>query len=212
MRNCLLILTLLAAACSKEPEPTASAAAPSEPSPPSVNPHEAPAAAAPAAAAPTAPPAAGGLTWDSQAPLVRQTPRSSMRAAQYTVEGEPRAELTVFYFGQGQGGGVDENITRWLGQLSQADGSDTAKKAKRSERKAGAITVSLVEAEGTYAGGMGMPGAPPPEPIADAEMLGAIAEGPQGAVFFKLVGPKEAVERARPAFDAMIGSLRPAAN
>jgi hypothetical protein len=132
-----------------------------------------------------------------------------MRAAQYTIEGEPRAELTVFYFGQGQGGGVDENITRWLGQLNQSDGSDTVKKAKRSERKVGSFTVYLVEAEGAYAGGMGMPGAAAPEAIADAELLGAIADGPQGAVFFKLVGPKEAIERARPAFDAMISSLRP---
>ena len=54
-----------------------------------------------------------------------------------------------------------------------------------------------------------MPGAPAPTPISDALLLGAIAEGPQGSVFFKLVGPKDVVERARPAFDAMIASIRP---
>jgi hypothetical protein len=133
-----------------------------------------------------------------------------MRAAQYGVEGDDKAELSVFYFGADQGGSVDANITRWLGQLTQPDGSDTMKKAKRGERKVGSLTVSLVEAQGGFAGGMTMPGAPPPTPISDALLLGAIAEGPQGSVFFKLVGPRETVERARTAFDAMIGSLHPA--
>lgn len=133
-----------------------------------------------------------------------------MRAAQYTVDGEPRAELGVFYFGEGQGGSVEDNVTRWLGQLKQSDGSDTVAKAKRSEREVGGLKVALVEAEGLYSGGMGMPGAPAPEPIADALLLGAIAQGPKGPVFFKLTGPKEAIERARPAFDAMIASIRPA--
>ena len=36
-----------------------------------------------------------------------------MRAAQYTVRDFPDAELTVFYFGRDQGGGVDENIELW---------------------------------------------------------------------------------------------------
>jgi hypothetical protein len=130
-----------------------------------------------------------------------------MRAAEYGVSGDTQAELTVFYFGPDQGGSVDANVTRWLGQLTQADGSDTKAKAKRSTRDVGGISVTLVEASGQYAGGMGMPGAPAAEPIADAMLLGAIASGPQGPVFFKLVGPRASVEGARAAFDALLGSL-----
>lgn len=169
----------------------------------------APAPVAPAAvpAAPTGT-SAGDLTWSSSAPLVARTPKSKMRAAEYGLASDPDAELSVFYFGEGQGGAVDANVTRWLGQLSQADGSDTAQKAKRSERTVNNITVTLIEATGNYAGGMAMPGAPAPAPITDAMMLGAIANGPKGPVFFKLIGKRESVEGARAAFDGLVSSLR----
>jgi hypothetical protein len=129
-----------------------------------------------------------------------------MRAAEYGVEGDPSAELTVFYFGPGQGGSVDANLTRWLGQLSQPDGSDTAAKAKRAERDVGGITVTTIEAAGHYSGGMAMPGSAV-TPISDALLLGAIAVGPEGPVFFKLIGPRASVERARKAFEVLTGSL-----
>lgn len=196
-------LSLVLLACKEESTPTAEppgAAAPSPaPAPQAVE--------SPSSSAQLAPPQAGGFTWDAPEPLVRRAPKSSMRVAEYGVAGDEHAELGVFYFGADQGGSVDANITRWLGQLTQPDGSDTALKAKRSERKVGDIAVSLVEAQGAYKGGMAMPGAPPPTPIDDALLLAAIATGSQGPVFFKLIGPRETVERARPAFDALIASL-----
>lgn len=131
-----------------------------------------------------------------------------MRSAEYGLEGEARAELAVFYFGPDSGGMVEPNITRWLGQLKQPDGSDTAQKSKRSEIKAGDIPVTLVEATGTYSGGMGMPGAPAPAEQPDSMLLGAIASGPKGAVFFKMVGPRAALEKAQPAFVALVSSIK----
>lgn len=204
MRNIALLLgALLALACNKpnKPEP-ASEAAPA--------PTPAPSAAPAPSPAPAEAPSAGGLTWNDAAPLVRRKPKSSMRAAEYGIEGDDRAELTVFYFGPDQGGSIDANLSRWYGQFTQPDGSDTAAKAKRSEVQVGSIAVTKVEAEGNYSGGMGMPGGPAPTPIEGALLLGAIARGPQGAVFFKLVGPRETLEQARPAFDALIASLRSA--
>jgi hypothetical protein len=162
---------------------------------------------APSASAPTEPPQAGGLTWEAPSPLVRRAPKSSMRVAEYGLAGEPNAELSVFYFGADQGGTVDANVTRWVGQFSQADGKET--KAKRSERKVKSVDVSLVEASGVYSGGMAMPGANAAPAQSDAMLLGAIAKGPEGSVFFKLVGPKAKVEATRPAFDALVSSLRP---
>jgi hypothetical protein len=133
-----------------------------------------------------------------------------MRAAEYGIEGDETAELTVFFFGSGMGGDVEANIKRWMEQVTQPDGSDTSKKAVRSKRKVGETEVSLIEVTGTYSGGMAPTGR---EPVSqeDAMMLGAIAMGPSGPVFFKMVGPKKAVESARGAFDAMLSSLRPAA-
>ena len=221
MRAILILTCLLLLACSRNSTPIDN----SEPAPPAVPPTIAPPGAepgakpsaataapsaqpAPAAAAPaTGPARAGGLGWVAGAPLQARAPKSSMRAAEYGVEGDAQAELTVFYFGPGQGGAIEANVTRWLGQMTQPDGSDTAKQAKREETKVNGITVATVEAHGTFSGGMAMPGAPASNPIPNAIMLGAIATGPQGPVFFKLVGPAETIDRARDAFNAMVQSL-----
>jgi hypothetical protein len=128
-----------------------------------------------------------------------------MRAAEYGVLGDPQAELSVFYFGAGQGGAVDSNIARWLGQLSQPDGSDTTKKAKRADKTLHGVAVTTVEATGAYSGGMGSSG-----PIEHAALLGAIATGSEGPVFFKLVGPAPAIDKARASFAALVDSLHAA--
>jgi hypothetical protein len=205
----LLLLSLLACRDQPKPEPPAGAV------PPQAAPGAQPAApqpAAPKSAAPAPAPSgeasAGGLTWRDAAPLTRRAPKSSMRAAEYGIEGDERSELTVFYFGPDQGGTVDANITRWLGQITQPDGSSSADKAKRDERNVGGIQITLLEVAGNYSAGMAMPGAPAQPPIEDALMLGAIAVGPKGPVFFKLVGPRASVEQAREGFRRMIDSLR----
>jgi hypothetical protein len=208
------ILALSAIACEKQqpaekPAPAAPAALEksSAPDPHAMPPgHPATPAEQPAAApAPTEPPQAGGLTWTAPEEFLRRAPKSQMRVAEYGLKGAPLAELGVFYFGADQGGTVEANMTRWVGQFTQADGSET--KAKRSERKVHDVDVSLVEANGMFAGGMGMPGAPQPTAQPDAMLLGAIAKGPQGSVFFKLTGPRAELEKARPAFDGLIDSL-----
>jgi hypothetical protein len=208
MRKIWLMFLLSIAACEKPAEPVVETATPRSAADSPVAPSSQPAPAA-AAAVPSAAASAGGLTWTDAKPLVRRAPKNSMRAAEYGIEGDDRAELSVFYFGPDPGEVVEPNVTRWLGQLQQPDGSDTAKKAKRSESKVAGMTVSFVEAQGTFSGGMAMPGAQAPQALEDAMLLGAIAAGPKGAVFFKLVGPRAAVERARPGFQAMLSSLRP---
>ncbi len=208
---CVLACSLLACSTNTGGSAPPGAAVESEPAqaaaktPPSSAPDAPSAQAQPA---PTGPASAGGLSWDGPAPLIRRAPKSTMRAAEYGVEGDPLAELTVFYFGPDQGGSVDSNITRWLGQIAQPDGSDTASKAKRTTREVGGVSVSVLEVAGAYSGGMAMPGAPAPQPIAEAMLLGAIASGPQGPVFFKLIGPAPAVEKSRAAFEQLISSLR----
>jgi hypothetical protein len=172
--------------------------------PHAMNPH----ATGPAPADLSAPPVAGGLTWSDAAPLTRRAPKSSMRVAEYGLSGDDKLELAVFYFGPDQGGSVDANVTRWLGQITQPDGSDTASKAKRTTRDVGGVSVSVLEVSGTFSGGMMMPGAPAAEPMPNATMLAAIASGPSGPIFFKMTGPSQAVEHSRAAFDQMIGSLR----
>ena len=184
-------------------------------SPPPTTPGDSPAArptverpttgatAATAATTAPGPPSAGGLTWTAPAPLAARTPKSRMRTAEYGVAGTGGAgdaELTVFYFGAGQGGRVQANIDRWVGQMKDPDG--TPAEATPRERKVGGIGVSTLDVRGTSSGGMG--GAGPRE---GSRMLAAVAVGPQGPVFFKLIGPEATVDRAEEAFEGLINSL-----
>lgn len=206
---CLAVaMGLLTLACKKS-EPAAESTPPAAPAAaPSDTPVAQPSAAPAAAAAPADAPKAGGLTWKAPPPFEQRAPKSSMRVAEYGLEGDENAELSVFYFGADQGGTVEANMSRWIGQFTQPDGSQT--QAKRSERTVKGIDVAVVEAHGTFAGGMGMPGAPQKPALPDAMLLGAIAKGPQGSVFFKLTGPRAAVEHAKAGFDRLLESLQSA--
>ncbi|HLT29097.1 MAG TPA: hypothetical protein VK013_03585 [Myxococcaceae bacterium] len=148
---------------------------------------------------------AGGVSWTTPDAFVRQ-PDRQMRAATYALpkaKGDADApELAVFYFGPGQGGGVQANIRRWSEQLSGKDGKPI--QAKTSVKEVNGLKVHLVEGKGTYrSGGFGAPVVQKP----GYQLLGAIVEGPEGAIFFKLTGPTKSVEQARKAFDAMLRSL-----
>jgi hypothetical protein len=199
----LLIGSGLALACSNPAAPAQPAPSPAPAS--SLVRSSAPAASEPAVLGPEA---AGGLIWASQPPLVRRPPKSSMRAAEYSLANAPEAELGVFYFGADQGGSVDANLRRWLGQFTQPDGSDTSLKAHQDELRFHGVAVTTIEVTGNYSGGMAPPGGGAPSPITDAMLLGAIANGPKGPVFFKLVGPRAALEGARGAFRGLLESLQ----
>lgn len=169
---------------------------------------EAPAGHAPAGDGPEFTDVAGGLAWNATAPLVARRPSSSMRAAEYGVREHSDAELTVFHFGAGQGGTVDENIERWVGQLQQPDGRPSREAATIAHVESNGIPITTVDVRGTFAG-MG------PTGQAGAgrtgwRMIGAIAEGPGGMVFFKLTGPEAALDSAEQAFRELVESLRPA--
>lgn len=156
--------------------------------------------------------AAGGLQWEVAAPLVAVPPASSMRAAEYKVEGNDSADaavLTVFYFGTGQGGSVDANLERWIGQFQQPDGADNRTAAKLDDQEIAGMAVKRLDLRGTFMGGMGpMQGSGGPQP--DHRVLGAIVSGPKGPVFFKLLGPAATVDKAQGAFDALISSIKAA--
>lgn len=163
----------------------------------------------PAPDGPTFEEAAGGLAWRAEEPLVSRRPSSSMRAAEYVVRDFADAELTVFYFGRDQGGGVDENIDRWVGQFEQPDGRPSREAARIERIEVQGMPVTTVEVAGAFAGMRGMGGgggAARP----GFRMLGAIAEGPEGMVFFKLTGPADAVGAAEQSFRQLVESIHPA--
>lgn len=165
-------------------------------------------APAPTGVAPTGAPVAGGITWTAPAPLVRRAPAMEMRAAEYAVAGQgaPEAVLTVFHFGAGAGGSVQDNIDRWAGQFQGQGGAPSVPTI--THQTASGMAVTVIETTGTMS--TGMPGAPEAAPLVASKLLGAIVEGPEGMVFFKFSGPTATVDRGRDAFNALVGSLAPA--
>lgn len=127
-----------------------------------------------------------------------------MRLATYLVpaaRGGKAAECAVYYFGSGQGGGVDANLQRWMGEFQKLEKHDIRK------REPGGIKVTLIGARGTYvAHSMRGPEEPGEKP--NWALMGAVAEGPMGDLFFKLTGPAATVDAAAADFDAMLGSVR----
>lgn len=133
-----------------------------------------------------------------------------MRAAEYAlpaVNGEAPV-LAVFFFGPGQGGSVEDNLKRWVSQFTQPDGRDSNAVAKRGERQVNGMKVTTIDLTGVFAGMSPMQQAPS-APKPDQRLLGAIVEGPEGPVFFKLTGAATALGSAQSAFDELIQSLRP---
>jgi hypothetical protein len=189
-----------ASACKKTPEPTGSSgpnllavgsAAKPQPSP---------------ALAPSALPL--GITWEDPPDWPREARQRPMRKATYKV---PRAkgdgddgELAVFYFGAGQGGGLEDNVQRWVKQFSERKPEEP----RRADRSANGLKQHTVEIdEGVYDPGM-MGGGQKPTPKTGFALLGAIVEAPSGSYFFKLTGPKATVQGAKTKFYALLDSIK----
>jgi hypothetical protein len=153
----------------------------------------------------------GGIKWIQPAQWQPQAQRP-MRAATYSVPaaaGDKAAgECAVYYFGQGQGGTVEANIDRWIGQFQQPDGKPSNQAAKVVHVTVHGLKVTTLDVSGAYTG-MGGPTMQPGAPTAGYRLLGAIAEGPKGSIFIKFTGPAKTVEANRPAFEKMIQSLQP---
>lgn len=143
----------------------------------------------------------GGAVLDAPETWEFDAPSSSMRLAEAVIPGPGGpALLTVFFFGEGGGGGVDANLARWVGQI-EADGEP-----ERGEYTVGDFTVTTIAAAGTLLpSGMG---AGPSQPVPGSALVGAVIQGPGGPWFLKVTGPEETVDAARDAFDRMLRSVR----
>src|SRR6187399_1256959 len=95
-----------------------------------------------------------GLTFDAPAGWVSKPPASPTRIVEYTLPktgtDTEDAALAVYFFG-GQGGTVQANLDRWLGQMAQPDGKASKDAAKTTElvSKSG-LKITLLEVTGTY--------------------------------------------------------------
>jgi hypothetical protein len=150
-----------------------------------------------------------GVVWPDPTSWKRVTPSSAMRKASYQIPaaaGDAEgAELAVFYFGVGQGGSVDANVQRWVGQFSGVAPASV----ERSERTVGGLKAHLVEiATGTFTDSMAAMHGGSVTPKENYSLLGAIVETAVGPYFFKLTGPKKTVAAAKADFNQMLEGVR----
>jgi hypothetical protein len=152
----------------------------------------------------------GDLSFAAPGEWIEESPSSPMRRAQYRLPkaaGDTEdAELVVFHF-PGQGGSVQANMDRWVGQFSKEDGSAAADRATITKRESGSLPLTLLDVEGTYSpsgGPMMQRGSPKP----NHRMLAAIAETASGPWFFKLTGQKGTIKKWEEGFLGFLDSIQ----
>lgn len=117
---------------------------------------------------------------------------SQFRIAEVDVpaakEDKDNGELVVFYFGAGGAGGVDANVSRWIGQFEEE-----GRKVRTFTGKSDQGKYTLVDLTGTYKKPIGPPIQMKSEPKAGWRMLGVILESEKGNYFLKLDGPAKTI-------------------
>ena len=147
---------------------------------------------------------AGGVQWKAPGTW-KALPDRPMRAGTYSVpaaSGDPEAgEMAIFFFGPGQGGSVEANIQRWIGQFQ-----DVKTPAKRATQKLNGFSVTTIELAGTYLFSP-TPMSPEKTPKPGYRMVAAIVDAPDGPVFFKFTAPAKTVAANEALFQTMLKSI-----
>lgn len=108
---------------------------------------------------------------------------------------ETAGELVLFTWGPGGGGGVQENVDRWIGQVEEKGRTLKVTKAKG---KLGDYT--YVELTGTYKKPVGPPFAMMSKTVTDWGVVNLFIESPGGNYSVKFDGPKKTVAASVAAF------------
>ena len=128
-----------------------------------------------------------------------------MRLAQFRLPGEKAAEVIVFYFGAGQGGGAQANIARWVSQFKPVNGKPVQPSVDNMTT-AGGFEVTWVEIQGDYARGVGV------GPIGDYKfdqmLIAAITETPRGNLYIQFHGDRDTILEHRDEFSQFVMTLR----
>jgi hypothetical protein len=151
------------------------------------------------------------LKFDVPAGWITRTPASTMRVAEFSlprVAGDTEdAGLTVYFFG-GQGGTVQANLDRWIGQITQPDGRSSKDVARTTTIKTtSGLSVTMVDLSGTYVAEVS-PGSSERFNKPGYRLRAAVVETTSGPYFVKLTGPAKTIARWNDAFLAFVKSIR----
>lgn len=160
---------------------------------------------------PQTPAPAGRLAFTAPDGWKTRPAASAMRMAEFIL---PRADgdtedgdVVVYYFGASQGGDVEANITRWVGQMTQPDGRASADLARRGAQTVNGLPVTTLEITGTYVAEV-RPGATEHFNKPGFRMRTAVVKTPRGPYFVKMLGPDKTIVRWGPSFAAFLDTFR----
>lgn len=143
----------------------------------------------------------------------KETPSNSpMRFKQFTIPRDKAdafdAELVIFFFGPGQGGGIEANLDRWKKMFEAPEGKTIDANSKVDVLNIGKVKTTVLDVRGTYMY-KASPMAPgPAEPRANHRMLAVVFESPQGPYFMRFVGPERTVEKNRKEFEKWLKGFK----
>ena len=155
---------------------------------------------------------AATLKFDVPAGWTAKAPTSPMRVAEFTLaraaSDSEDASVTVFFFGTSQGGNVQANIDRWIGQMAQPDGQPSAKVAKTTaSTSASGLKLSIVDVSGTYVAEVA-PGSSERFNKPGFRQIAVYVATPGGPYFVKCVGPAATVAKWHDSLQAFLRSIR----
>jgi hypothetical protein len=153
-----------------------------------------------------------GMTSPVPAAWKETTTTSPMRVKQFSVPhaagDKLDAEVIVFFFGPGQGGAADANITRWKAMFDPPAGKKIDDVAKVDTMKIGDLKAIVLDVRGTYKPSAMGPMAPAGEPRPNHRMLSVIFETPHGPYFIRFVGPEKTIERNKQDFERWLKGFK----
>lgn len=207
-------LAISLAACDKKPQPPA-APTPAAPAQPSAQTSQQPALtqASPASSAATLPAEAtssstqvraAGLTFTLPAGWETRKPSNNMRLAEARLPGaadDGSKDCVVAWFQSG--GSVQDNLTRWKGMVTKADGSGADATEEAIEVQG--VKVHTIEMTGAYVEGGMMGGGTKRE---NWTFRGAIIETPGQLSVVRMTGPADVMTSQKDAWNGLLRSMK----
>jgi gluconolactonase len=152
---------------------------------------------------------AGDITLNVPEDWKQKETAPGPRVAEFQVppvgdDKEP-GEFAVFHFGRGQGGDVEANTTRWVGQFDEE-----GRKAKIVSGESSQGKYTLVDLTGTYNKSIGPPIAKKFKKLPGWRVINVFVETDGGPYFLKLDGPEKTIAKVENDFRASFGGKKDA--
>jgi hypothetical protein len=119
------------------------------------------------------------------------------------------AELVIFFFGKGSGGGTADNVKRWKGMFAAPAGKTIDDLTKIEMFKVGDVDITYVTISGTY-----LTKFPPFAPNAKVipkenyRFIGVIFDSKDGPYFMRVTGAARTVDANKEGFDKWLKGFK----